>query len=491
MACIVFNIRTNSYLMLYPRPLRGEESYLKHSIIIPSYNNSDYLYDTLFFLGYQYRSNSDMEIIVVDDGSTDSTIDVVESFITQIEGLGRVFIPRSQLSSRARARNVGIEHASGDILTFLDAGLLVPPSFSKTICEIYLKYDNTVVVPYIFGLGLEPDQTDMSLLEGISPLNLMDICRKLSRFPVWLDDRDGLFDLVENDLATLPAPWASAWGAGLTLPKQLAIDAGGFDETFLTWGSEDTDFSYRVYQTGASFYSTKDAYALHIPHQTIGDYAKAESNFHNRLRIHQKHNRLDTELYPYVPDQHLNQIIDRFNNLVIHDIIPRYHPDILTRLSTYFLRKGDKSLLIGTDSIRVASLIRPSHVFTINTSTYRRFRSELSDINVEYLLGCYTLYSDCYFDVTIVTDFFRILPPILLELFLQEITRISRKVLFLFTEEYHEHVLNSFRGFAELNIPRLGNPWINLEEFRSIVEKMSKNCILVDRFDFVDVITVE
>jgi glycosyltransferase involved in cell wall biosynthesis len=84
------------------------------SVIIPTYNCAPYLSEAIDSVLLQAGVN--MEIIVVDDGSTDNTKEVVEkyrgriTYITQVPGRGA-----------SAARNLGIQHASGEWIAFQDA----------------------------------------------------------------------------------------------------------------------------------------------------------------------------------------------------------------------------------------------------------------------------------------------------------------------------------------------------------------------------------
>ncbi|HPT07743.1 MAG TPA: glycosyltransferase [Candidatus Omnitrophota bacterium] len=82
------------------------------SVIIPTYNSARYISQTLRSVLSQ--TCRDFEIIVVDDGSTDATIDIVSGF----EGI-RVL--KQSHAERAAARNKGIREASGTYISFLDA----------------------------------------------------------------------------------------------------------------------------------------------------------------------------------------------------------------------------------------------------------------------------------------------------------------------------------------------------------------------------------
>ena len=83
------------------------------SSIIPVYNGARYLREAVdSVLAQDYR---DMEVLIVDDGSTDPTADIARSFGSQIR---YCFQPNAGLSA---ARNAGIRETTGDLVAFLDA----------------------------------------------------------------------------------------------------------------------------------------------------------------------------------------------------------------------------------------------------------------------------------------------------------------------------------------------------------------------------------
>lgn len=86
------------------------------SVIIPAYNASQYLAETLESVLQQTFAN--FEIIVVDDGSKDNTTDIVRSFSQQDS---RVKLVSQKNQGVSVARNTGIKNAQGELIAFLDA----------------------------------------------------------------------------------------------------------------------------------------------------------------------------------------------------------------------------------------------------------------------------------------------------------------------------------------------------------------------------------
>src|SRR3972149_1034912 len=85
------------------------------SVVIPSYNRADMLRRAIRSVLAQ--TFTDFELIVVDDGSTDNTVNPVEEFSDS-----RVrFMRRSVNEGAARARNMGVELSCGEWIAFLDS----------------------------------------------------------------------------------------------------------------------------------------------------------------------------------------------------------------------------------------------------------------------------------------------------------------------------------------------------------------------------------
>jgi glycosyltransferase involved in cell wall biosynthesis len=107
---------------------------LKFSIIIPTYNRANFIVSTIHSALNQ--TYSDLEIIIVDDGSTDNTKEVV-SLIND----SRVIYFRKENAERGAARNFGINKATGDYITFLDSDDLLYPDYLKNAFDCIVNYN--------------------------------------------------------------------------------------------------------------------------------------------------------------------------------------------------------------------------------------------------------------------------------------------------------------------------------------------------------------
>lgn len=98
------------------------------SVIIPTYNESRHILSCLTSLGEQ--SLTPNEIIVVDDGSTDRTSEIVSNLKSKILNLKSL---HQRHRGAGSARNLGGSYADGDILVFIDADMEFDKDFLKKL----------------------------------------------------------------------------------------------------------------------------------------------------------------------------------------------------------------------------------------------------------------------------------------------------------------------------------------------------------------------
>lgn len=114
------------------------------SLVIPAFNEEKYLPACLKSVMAHAASDLD-EIIVVDNASTDKTVEVARSFA----GVKVVHEPQKSL---ARARQRGFLEARGEIIAYIDADTLIPPGWVTQIDHAFSKIPNLVCLsgPCVF-----------------------------------------------------------------------------------------------------------------------------------------------------------------------------------------------------------------------------------------------------------------------------------------------------------------------------------------------------
>ena len=132
------------------------------SVIIPVYNAAPYLAECLESILAQLPS--DAEIICVDDGSTDNSAAILESFTCRES---RIKILHQENAGQGAARNHGLQQAQGDFIYFADAddALTGNYSFAQLISE--MTRDNLDVL--FFDAAIQFDLPNLAEASRISP----------------------------------------------------------------------------------------------------------------------------------------------------------------------------------------------------------------------------------------------------------------------------------------------------------------------------------
>ena len=108
----------------------------KISVIIPAYNSESTIERCLESVLVQSYKN--LEIIVINDGSQDNTESVVENIANKDSRIKLYSIPNGGVSN---ARNVGIDNATGEYITFVDSDDTIEPDMYEFLINLFDVYD--------------------------------------------------------------------------------------------------------------------------------------------------------------------------------------------------------------------------------------------------------------------------------------------------------------------------------------------------------------
>ena len=135
------------------------------SIVIPAYNAAATVGRCLdSLLAQTYR---DFELIVVDDGSTDSTAQIISAYA---ERDSRIRLIRQENAGVSAARNVGLDVARGDLIGFTDSDDAVSPEFLEALLSLY--------APGVLPVAdIERSDGDGSVLASLPPAITLDTTR--------------------------------------------------------------------------------------------------------------------------------------------------------------------------------------------------------------------------------------------------------------------------------------------------------------------------
>lgn len=137
------------------------------SVIIPMYNVENYLHECI--LSVLNQSYQNFEIICVDDGSSDSSVDIVSQYIKSDE---RIKLFQNETNKgQGFSRNVGLSHAKGEYIFFLDADDWIDFNTFEILYNFANKNDLDVL---IFKLINYYDESNNFILDNYYSMHYMD-----------------------------------------------------------------------------------------------------------------------------------------------------------------------------------------------------------------------------------------------------------------------------------------------------------------------------
>ncbi|UUU22571.1 bifunctional glycosyltransferase family 2 protein/CDP-glycerol:glycerophosphate glycerophosphotransferase [Streptomyces sp. DSM 40750] len=224
----------------------------RFSVIVPAYKVQAYLHECLDSVLSQ--SFTDLELIVVDDASTDNCAAVAEEFAARDTRVRRPVRLRENAGPGA-ARNKGMEYARGDYLLFLDGDDTFTPGALQAIADRVKETGEPDVLVYDFARTSwsgEPvrDEHALQLTEqGTAPFRL--------------DDRPGLLDVR-------PVAWNKAYKREFVEDHDFRFPPGIY---------EDTAWTYPVLMTAESV-ATLDRVCVHHRRRRHGSLLDATTRAH-------------------------------------------------------------------------------------------------------------------------------------------------------------------------------------------------------------------
>lgn len=204
------------------------------SVIIPTYNRYPWLCDILNALAEQTWPVEDIDVIVVDDGSTDDTPTVVsQQFPFKLQYV------RQKNQGDAAARNTGARHSRADVLVFLDDDIVVAPAYLEHIVPHHEQDRNVIVVG-----------TEHLWLDDSNPLREIPVAHTPAG--------DDLVEIAFTDVCS----------NNMSIGREAYIAIGMMDRLDFPGSSMwcDVDMAYRARKAGFRFYRSQGALCWHRDH---------------------------------------------------------------------------------------------------------------------------------------------------------------------------------------------------------------------------------
>jgi len=200
---------------------------MKLSIIIPIYNKSKYLRTILRQLKDQ--TFSDFECLLIDDGSSDGSETICDEFAAADSRFKVFHISNAGVS---HARNVGLDNAQGEYITFIDSDDEIFPNYLENLHNCIIKSNADIIISGHLKFWDQKDDTISIKHPNITGL-------------VKLQDLIGDFASVQKMNGLFGYCWSKAF-------KKNIVQSIRFDETLRL--AEDFDFCLHTYEEAQSIY---------------------------------------------------------------------------------------------------------------------------------------------------------------------------------------------------------------------------------------------
>lgn len=251
---------------------------LTASVIIPAWNAYDTMEVCLKALAYSSfnrKYSQQLEVIVVDDGSTDGTWDWLESLQLGLH----LKIAQQTHHSRAHTQNTAIALAEGDVLISCDADMILAPFALEELVRRHQLLEKVMLLGFRTDIDRNDPRIQSAELAGYLPEMLppfegdVRLCYQAGGGWPYNMCRDSQHLKALGHGKQLYMADGSAWnlpglvyGALFSLRRSDFIAMDGYDERFYGWGCEDTLVGVRALAMGLYIIPVYGAAGWHIAH---------------------------------------------------------------------------------------------------------------------------------------------------------------------------------------------------------------------------------
>lgn len=192
------------------------------SVVSPVYNGSAYL--TPFLESVLYQTFRNFELIMVDDGSTDDSVQIIQTY--QEKDI-RIHLIRQNHQGAGSARNIGLSQAKGQYIIFLDSDDWFNEDFSKIMLDRITKDQSDVAVCEFFIYNQQTGEKQISVIAetGDRKIEKTDLVFDLFTPNTWVKVyRTAL--LKENHLLFQEIPSCNDWSfvfASLACANKISV----------------------------------------------------------------------------------------------------------------------------------------------------------------------------------------------------------------------------------------------------------------------------
>lgn len=158
------------------------------SVIIPAYNAESQIQKCVESVCVAASGRDDIEILIIDDGSTDNTIKIVEKIINSC--VCNIKVLSKENGGVSSARNVGIENATGRWIIFVDADDVLYQNAFSVIAECLNEYKSSDNILLTYSYDIVDKKQSQTIYLQAAPINVRSLlngdCKSNSVFETTL-----------------------------------------------------------------------------------------------------------------------------------------------------------------------------------------------------------------------------------------------------------------------------------------------------------------
>lgn len=367
------------------------------SVILINKNRSFSLERAIKAVIAQLKSGD--EFIVVDDNSTDGSVDIIKKYEQHMTK----FVQIESNGNRSRVRNSGAIYANNEIVVFVDGDVVIGPDNLAIAREIHKDKNIAGINGNVFG-----NDHDIPQFELMGQVKIEDFLKRLDEDFSVLYAYDKFFDyrhIHKNALENPKENWKHYFTSFATARKDIFDRIGGFDESIIVWGAEDMELAYRLNQHGDILFDER-VVSFHYPHHK-NQFNNATNNTSNMYYLLLKY---QTHMFEVAMSYHMGfpEEYKKWVREIIDNLSKNNKNDFVIDL------KQGEACLYFSDAEHKDGYVEAM------------MEDELKQIN---LFGLSLPLIDKSFDKVYISPYYSYIPESLLATILQEAIRISDIVL--------------------------------------------------------------
>lgn len=431
----------------------------KVTIGIPLRNGEDFIACTLENIRLCDYPADKLEVLIGNHDSTDKSLSIIREYEKNIP-LKTIHVPYSG-PNRAYNRNQIIAQATGEIIIFIDADILISRNFIIEHVKIHRQFDRAYVAGYTFGKN---PITKKIINDSLCQRDIHSNYDRLHNNPHYRDYRvisknaepvNGIDILNPED-----NPWILFWSCNISVRTEDIKQIGNFDENFTGWGLEDDELAYRCCFNQFTMIFSEKAWCFHMPHEINSKRNYIEKQV-NLEYFSQKWRNRELEFFHYygMPkegQQKLNADLDLYPDR-------KTYQAIIEKASVYLQDKPESRLAFYLFDEKSAELLNLTHC-CIPFHDWKTLPYKKGNCMFYSYLGIRTHFDKGSIEETILLfDIILLIGNMHLTLLINECLRISKKLTVIYGEfskdkiyqpqiEKFFQILNAVTGANDMEI---------------------------------------